>query len=142
MIKKKKKLISILTFYLIITCLFSCKEKEKVCEWLKKVVAIKTPTMIASGIFLSDSIIVTNRHVVEDSKAVLVRMPNKKIIKAFTIPNNHTADIAFISLTKNIQSIKFNFDHSQPKKTRMIAFDIDLAEVGAIVLITVAIANG
>ena len=84
----------------------SCNEKEKVCEWLKKVVAIKTPTMIASGIFLSDSIIVTNRHVVEDSKAVLVRMPNKKIIKAFTNPNNHTADIAFISLTKNIQSIK------------------------------------
>ena len=102
----------------------SCKEKEKVCEWLKKVVAIKTPTMIASGIFLSDSIIVTNRHVVEDSKAVLVRMPNKKIIKAFTIPNNHSADIAFISLTKNIQSIKFDFDHSQPNKTRMIAFDI------------------
>jgi len=102
----------------------SCNEKERVCDWLKKVVAIKTPTMIASGIFLSDSIIVTNRHVVEDSKAVLIRMPNNKILKAFTIPNSHTADIAYISLTKNIKSLKFDFGHSKPNKTRMIAFDI------------------
>ena len=28
----------------------SCLEEDKICNWIKKVVAIKTPTMVASGI--------------------------------------------------------------------------------------------
>ena len=63
----------------------SCLKEEKICNWTKKVVAIKTPTMVASGILLSDNLIVTNKHVVEDSEKVLVRMPDKKIAVAIPI---------------------------------------------------------
>ena len=38
--------------------------------------------MVASGILLSDDLIVTNKHVAEDSEKVLVRMPDKKIVAA------------------------------------------------------------
>ena len=36
----------------------SCLEEDEICNWMKKVVAIKTPTMVASGILLSDDLIV------------------------------------------------------------------------------------
>ncbi len=105
-----------------------CNHESNICKWLNKVVAIKTPTMVASGIILSDDIIVTNRHVVEDSQAVLIRMPDKKIRKMFTIPNNHLADIAFLTSEENSSktssNINFNFTSSQPDKLRMVAFDI------------------
>ena len=105
-----------------------CNHESNICKWLNKVVAIKTPTMVASGIILSDDIIVTNRHVVEDSQAVLIRMPDKKIRKMITIPNNHLADIAFLTSEENSSktssNINFNFTSSQPDKLRMVAFDI------------------
>ncbi len=101
-----------------------CNFKSDVCSWLDKVVAIKTPTMVASGIILSDEVIVTNRHVVEDSKAVLIRMPNKKIIKVFSIPNSHVADIVFLTTKEKNSQIKINFTDSKPEKVRMVAFDI------------------
>ena len=74
----------------------SCLEEDEICNWIKKVVAIKTPTMVASGILLSDDLIVTNKHVAEDSEKVLVRMPNKKIVAAIPIPNDHPADICLL----------------------------------------------
>ena len=102
----------------------SCSANEKVCDWKKKVVAIKTPTMVASGVMLSDKLIVTNRHVIEDSKTVLVRLPNKKIVKGYSIPNNHVADITFISLTEEANDTKFDIKITKPKTAIMIAFDI------------------
>ena len=37
----------------------SCLEEDKICNWIKKVVAIKTPTMVASGILISDDLILS-----------------------------------------------------------------------------------
>ena len=102
----------------------SCSANEEVCDWKKKVVAIKTPTMVASGVMLSDKLIVTNRHVIEDSRTVLVRLPNKKIVKGYSIPNNHVADITFISLTEEVTDTKFDIKITKPKTAIMIAFDI------------------
>ena len=85
-----------------------CFANKEVCEWTKKVVAIKTPTMIASGVILSNNLIVTNRHVIEDSEFVLVKMPNKKIQKAYSIANDHVADIAFLSLIEKIPEFDIN----------------------------------
>ena len=101
-----------------------CFANHEVCEWTKKVVAIKTPTMVASGVMLSNSLIVTNRHVIEDSEFVLVRMPNKKILKAYSIANDHVADIAFLSLIEKIPEFDINIKDIQPKSAIMIAFDI------------------
>ena len=102
----------------------SCLEEDKICNWIKKVVAIKTPTMVASGILLSDDLIVTNKHVAEDSEKVLVRMPNKKIVAAIPIPNDHPADIIFLSLSDKTQKIEFETIEFQPKEVIMVAFDI------------------
>ena len=102
----------------------NCSSSKEVCDWKQRVVAIKTPTMVASGVMLSDKLIVTNRHVIEDSETVLVRMPNKKIVKGYSIPNNHVADITFISLAEEPSNIKFNINTTKPKIAIMIAFDI------------------
>ena len=40
-----------------------CTLPAEVCAWEKKIVGIKTPNMIASGIMLSDGFVLTNRHV-------------------------------------------------------------------------------
>ena len=40
-------------------------KREYVCEWRERIVGIKTPNMIASGILIRISDF-TNRHVVED----------------------------------------------------------------------------
>ena len=102
--------------YTLPTSFFSKRKlfgRRKICNWIKKVVAIKTPTMVASGILLSDDLIVTNKHVTEDSEKVLVRMPDKKIVAAIPIPNDHPADIIFLSLSdrsqKNRNSKPLNF---------------------------------
>ena len=39
----------------------------------KKIVGLKTKSMVASGILINENLIVTNRHVVEDHQSVLVR---------------------------------------------------------------------
>ena len=101
-----------------------CLASKEVCKWTKKVVAIKTPTMVASGVILSNNLIVTNRHVIEDSEVVLVRMPNKKIIKAHSIANSHVADIAFLSLSETIPKLEINIKNTKPKSAIMVAFDI------------------
>ena len=47
-----------------------CKAPSAVCEWRSRIVGIKTPNMIASGILIEDGFIVTNRHVVEDHQSI------------------------------------------------------------------------
>ena len=70
----------------------NCSANKEVCDWKEKVVAIKTPTMVASGVMLSDKLIVTNRHVIEDSRTVLVRLPNKKIVKGYSLSLIHISE--------------------------------------------------
>ena len=46
------------------------------CYWLKKVVGIRTPIMIASGTLIDENYIVTNKHVVEDHPYVIIKFYN------------------------------------------------------------------
>ena len=51
----------------------ACEAPSSVCEWRERIVGIKTPNMIASGILIKGGQIVTNRHVVEDHQSILVK---------------------------------------------------------------------
>ena len=48
-------------------------KKSEDCYWLKRVVGIRTPVMIASGTLIDNNFIITNRHVAEDHPHVMVR---------------------------------------------------------------------
>ena len=61
------------SLFLLIESAIACEAPTKVCDWKKKIVALKTNNMIASGILIDKGLIITNRHVVEDFQSVLVR---------------------------------------------------------------------
>ena len=56
-----------------------CEAPSAVCEWRERIVGIKTPNMIASGILIKGGQIVTNRHVVEDHQSILVKNFNGSV---------------------------------------------------------------
>ena len=56
--------------------------------------------MVASGTIIDDDLIVTNRHVVEDHKQLIIRFNNGEIKKAFPLPHNFPADLAILTLNK------------------------------------------
>ena len=76
-------------YFIVFTALFipkfvlsdikNCKYNENICNKLYQVVGIKTPMMVASGTIIDDNFIVTNRHVVEDHKQLIIRYYNGEI---------------------------------------------------------------
>ena len=78
----------------------NCKYNENICNRLNQVVGIKTPMMVASGTIIDDDFIVTNRHVVEDHKQLIIRYYNGEIKKAFPLTHNFPADLAILTLNK------------------------------------------
>ena len=56
--------------------------------------------MVASGTIIDDDFIVTNRHVVEDHKQLIIRYYNGEIKKAFPLTHNFPADLAILTLNK------------------------------------------
>ena len=78
----------------------NCKYNENICDKLYQVVGIKTPMMVASGTIIDDDFIVTNRHVVEDHKQLIIRYYNGEIKKAFPLTHNFPADLAILTLNK------------------------------------------
>ena len=78
----------------------NCKYNENICNKLNQVVGIKTPMMVASGTIIDDNFIVTNRHVVEDHKQLIIRYYNGEIKKAFPLTHNFPADLAILTLNK------------------------------------------
>ena len=78
----------------------NCKYNENICNKLYQVVGIKTPMMVASGTIIDDDFIVTNRHVVEDHKQLIIRYYNGEIKKAFPLSHNFPADLAILTLNK------------------------------------------
>ena len=78
----------------------NCKYNENICNKLNHVVGIKTPMMVASGTIIDDNFIVTNRHVVEDHKQLIIRYYNGEIKKAFPLTHNFPADLAILTLNK------------------------------------------
>ena len=97
-------------YFIVFTTLFSpklvlsdiknCKYNENICNKLNQVVGIKTPIMVASGTIIDDDFIVTNRHVVEDHKQLIIRYYNGEIKKAFPLTHNFPADLAILTLNK------------------------------------------
>ena len=78
----------------------NCKYNENICNQLNQVVGIKTPMMVASGTIIDDDFIVTNRHVVEDHKQLIIRYYNGEIKKAFPLTHSFPADLAILTLNK------------------------------------------
>lgn len=72
----------------------ACDAPAPVCDWTERVVGIRTPNMIASGTLLSDGVIITNRHVVEDHASVLIRDHAGSLNKAVPVPHDVPVDLA------------------------------------------------
>ena len=75
----------------------ACEAPSAVCEWRERIVGIKTPNMIASGILITDGQIVTNRHVVEDHQSILVKNFDGIVEKAKVIPHDIPVDLAIVT---------------------------------------------
>ena len=100
-------------------------KKSEDCHWLKRVVGIRTPVMIASGTLIDNNFIITNRHVAEDHPHVMVRFFNGEIRKAYPLPNNYPVDLTILSLNKTLIPKKINFPISSkpPLKLKVVRFD-------------------
>jgi S1-C subfamily serine protease len=79
-----------------------CNEIKKICLMLNQVVGIKTPMMVASGTILNKYFIITNRHVIEDHKQVIIKFYDGSIKKAYPIPHNYPVDLVILTLNKDI----------------------------------------
>ena len=75
----------------------ACEAPNAVCEWRERIVGIKTPNMIASGILIKDGQVLTNRHVVEDHQSILVKNFDGSIEKAEVIPHDIPVDLAIVT---------------------------------------------
>ena len=95
------------------------------CYWLKKVVGIRTPIMIASGTLIDENYIVTNKHVVEDHPHVIVRFYNGDIRKAFPLSNNYPVDLVVLTLdkSKKLKNINVKIKSNLSKHLKVIGFD-------------------
>ena len=102
-----------------------CDAPLAVCEWQERVVGIKTPNMIASGILIKDGFIVTNRHVVEDYQSVLVKSFYGNINKAEVIPHDIPVDMAIVALSPNqiVPDVSNTLAEAQSQTLYVVAFD-------------------
>ena len=82
----------------ISTAYADCSAPAPVCAWTSKIVGIKTPNMIASGVQISPDFIVTNRHVAEDHQQVLTRNHKAALRPAVPIPHDFAADLVVLRL--------------------------------------------
>ena len=95
------------SLFLLIESAIACEAPTKVCDWKKKIVALKTNNMIASGILIDKGLIITNRHVVEDYQSVLVRDFGGDIDSARN-SSQHSEDLAILvrGSNKTVPNIK------------------------------------
>lgn len=102
-----------------------CTSPPEVCAWKIKIVGIKTPNMIASGIMLPDGFVLTNRHVAEDHALLMIRDFKGNIKRATPIPHSIPADLVIL----RPQGIKGNpetvlqFFNETPAILYVVAFD-------------------
>ena len=79
-----------------------CDKTESICLMLNEVVGIKTPMMVASGTVFNKDFIITNRHVIEDHKQVIIKFNDGAIKKAYPIPHNYPVDLVILTLNKDL----------------------------------------
>lgn len=94
-----RNLLPVLFVMAVSDAALACDAPAPVCDWKKRVVGIRTPNMIASGTILSDGIIITNRHVVEDHSVVLTRDVGGEIREAMPVPHDVPVDLAMMRLS-------------------------------------------
>tara|TARA_B110000444_G_scaffold232509_1_gene241248 strand:- start:2454 stop:3587 length:1134 start_codon:yes stop_codon:yes gene_type:complete len=123
--------ISVIINFILLTFSFSsfsqqskCNEIEKICLMLNQVVGIKTPMMVASGTIFNKDFIITNRHVIEDHKQVIIKFYDGSIKKAYPIPHNYPVDLVFLTLNKDRPlPYKLIDPYSISGMLRVVAFD-------------------
>ena len=79
-----------------------CDKTENICLMLNEVVGIKTPMMVASGTVFNKDFIITNRHVIEDHRQVIIKFNDGTIKKAYPIPHNYPVDLVILTLNKDL----------------------------------------
>ena len=123
--KNRTSIAVFISLFLIIESAIACEAPPEVCNWKKKIVGLKTETMIASGILISEDLIVTNRHVVEDHQSVLVRDYGGNIDSASVIPHNILVDLAILVIdsSKVVPNIPKGFPIAKSQKLYVVAFD-------------------
>ena len=118
-------LVVFISIFLQIGGVIACEAPPAVCDWKKKIVGLKTNNMIASGILIDESVIITNRHVVEDFQSVLVRNSDGEIDSAHVIPHNIQIDLAILVRGSNrtAPNIKTDFLEARSQNLYVVAFD-------------------
>ena len=102
------------SLFLLIESAIACEAPPKVCDWKKKMVGLKTNSMIAFGILIDKGLIITNRLIVEDHQSVLVRDHAGNIESASIIPHNVQVDLAFLvrNSDKTVPNITQDFSNT------------------------------
>ena len=102
-----------------------CDAPEPVCAWMDRIVGIKTPNMIASGIVLEDGFIITNRHVVEDHQRILARDKYSGIMAAFPQPHPVPVDLALLRSdgAGGLPAAPDGIGSEEPQQLYVVAFD-------------------
>ena len=123
--KNRSSLAVFISLFVVIESAIACEAPPEVCNWKKKIVGLKTDSMIASGILINEDLIVTNRHVVEDHQSVLVRDYGGNIDSASVIPHNIQVDIAILVKGSNhiVPDIPKGLSNTQSQKLYVVAFD-------------------
>ena len=114
-----------ISLFLAMESAIACEAPPEVCDWKKKIVGLKTDSMIASGILINEDLIVTNRHVVEDHQSVLVRDYGGNIDSATVIPHNIHVDLAILVRSSNniVPNIPKGLSNAKSQKLYVVAFD-------------------
>ena len=125
LIRNKLHLLVMCVGMLLPVTVLACSAPEPVCAWKDRVVGIRTPSMIASGITLESGFIVTNMHVAEDHASVVIRDSKGSIFKAQPMAHDMPADLAILrpeGLTSLVDATVF-VGIGQPSELYVVGFD-------------------
>ena len=111
--------------YGISTAYADCSAPAAVCAWTSKIVGIKTPNMIASGVQISPDFIVTNRHVAEDHKEVLTRNHKAVLRPAAPIPHDFAADLVMLRLQDSAAVLPAKVEVAQMPSSQLYVVGFD-----------------
>lgn len=75
----------------------TCKQPQIVCEGRSAVFPISAFDPVGSAVRISDTVLVTSRHVVADETDIDVFLPDGKKIKAKPIPTDYKGDVILLS---------------------------------------------
>ena len=123
--KHRFSLAVFISLFLAMESAIACEAPPEVCDWKKKIVGLKTDSMIASGILMNEGLVITNRHVVEDHQSILVRDYDGNIDVASVIPHNIQVDLAILVIdsSKIVPNIPKSFSNAKSQKLYVVAFD-------------------